>query len=54
MLERSLVEGNVDSLNTENICVTLIQVTSGGLNRDVVLNVATLDETATSKQNIYF
>ena len=54
MFEPLLAEENVDLLNTENICVTLIEVTPGGLDRDVVVNVQALDETAISKQNIYF
>ena len=54
MFEPSLEEGNVNSSNTENICVTLIEVTPGGLDRDVLVNVEALDDTAISKPNICF
>ena len=48
MLDRSLEEGDAGSSNDENICVNLINIL-GGLARDIVVNVNTLDGTAASK-----
>ena len=46
-LDHSLVEGELDSLTTTSICVTVLEVTSGGLERDIIVNVSTLDMRAT-------
>ena len=48
MLERSRVEGNIGMTATETICLNLVN-DRGGLMRDVVVAVTTIDTSASSK-----
>ena len=53
-LDRSLVEEDLGSLSNESICVNLTDLTPGGLQRDIIVDVTTLDGTATSKHDFFF
>ena len=48
MMMYRVVEGNFSLTITENICLDLVNV-DGGLARDIVVNVTTVDGTATGK-----
>ena len=54
-LDLSLVEGEFDSLTSTSICVTLLEVILGVLREDLIVNVTTVDITATGKYytNVY-